>query len=298
MGKQLLRGGLAVTALAAATALSWATDRSQAHAEPECLNASNDFNRDGAVDVATGMPGANANTGAVEVRVSTGDGTAVHRIDAPDGSAGDEFGTALAEVASADGETDQDRCSQLVIGAPGEDAGGRADAGAVYVYRWDSATDAFALVKRLTQGNDGVPGTTQEGARFGWALAAPHHDSDIGPLVTPLYVGVPGYSVGGAEGAGAFARLELSTGTEDPVVTEGMLLRQGAGGIPGGPEAGDGFGSSLAVTDNGVLVGAPYEDIGSVRNAGAFVRWRTDDAGGARFISQKTNRRPRHGRGG
>src|SRR3954451_21506656 len=129
MHKGVVRGGVVVGALVAA-AFAWAVGPPQAKAEPECLWNSNDYNRDGVPDVAIGAPGANDGTGAVEVRVSEGDGGShTYRIAPTGGQAGDRFGTAIAEVAATDGEFDQERCSQLVIGAPGRDVGGKTDAG-------------------------------------------------------------------------------------------------------------------------------------------------------------------------
>ncbi|MQA06529.1 MAG: hypothetical protein GEV07_28745 [Streptosporangiales bacterium] len=290
MKRQTLRSALATTVLFAATALAWTVAPGQAHAEPECLNSSNDFDMDGVVDIAVGLPGANNGAGAVQVQLSNDGDPTTSIIDAPAGAAGDRFGTAIAEVASAEGEVDQDRCTQLAVGAPGRDVGGNQDAGAVFLFKWDSSADEFVSLNEFTQGSDGVPGQASAGARYGAALAAPHHADDIGPLVTPLFVGAPGYPAAGQEGAGAVTRLEFSTGTEDPTVDDGLLLQQGANGMPGTSEAGDGLGTSLAVTDGGVLMGVPYEDVAgeSEADAGGFIRWRANDSGDAKFITQNT----------
>lgn len=289
MNRQPLRAGLAATTFLFAAAFGWTVAPPLAHAEPECVNSSNDFNSDGGVDVPVGMPGANGDTGAVEVRVTDGDGTNIHRIEPPNGQPGDRFGAAVAEVASANGVTDQDQCTQLVVGAPGTAVAGNDDAGAFYLYRWDFDTNEFALAKKLTQETAGVPGDAQAGATFGAALAAEHHGPGTGPVVTPLYVGAPGYTVAGAKGAGAFVRLTFSPGADDPTVDEASLKRQGVDDMPGGAEAGDAFGASLATTGNGVLAGAPNEDVGSRADAGGFIRWRENDSGDARFITQNTS---------
>lgn len=54
--------------------------------------------------------------------------------------------------------------------------------------------------------------------------------------------------------------------------------------LPGADEAGDGFGAALAADGSLLLVGAPGEDVGSVRDAGAVsvLRYR----GGARFTGE------------
>lgn len=291
MKRHTLRSALATTALFTATAFAWTIAPGQAHAEPECLNSSNDFDMDGVPDVAVGAPGTNDGTGAVEVRMSNEGDPFTATVELPEGSEGapgDRFGAAVAEVASAEGEVDQNRCTQLVVGAPGRDVSGVPDAGAVYLFKWDTSSDTFVLLNEFNQGADGVPGDASPGARFGAALAAPHHGDDIGPLSTPLFVGAPGYPVTGRAGAGVVTRLEFTTGTETPSVDDGLLLRQGSGGVPGTAEAGDAFGASLAATDNGALIGAPREDIGDATDAGAFIRWRWNDMGDAKFISQRT----------
>ncbi|MQA81520.1 MAG: hypothetical protein GEV10_24065 [Streptosporangiales bacterium] len=287
MKRHLVRAGLAVAALTAVTGLAWA-GAPPASAEPECLNQSNDFDQDGGVDVAVGMPGADLSTGAVEVRVSDGEGSTVHRIEAPDAQRGDEFGFAVAEVAASGGEADQDRCSMLVVGAPGRDVGGAANAGAVFLYRWDAGAAGFALVGEYSMATDGVPGQAQAFARFGHALAAPYHEGgEIGGLVTPLYVGVPRYSVGSAHWSGAFTRLTFTL-DEDPAVDEGTLVTQDSAGIPDTAEQDDQLGDALAAVDGGVLVGAPGEQVGTVDWAGGFLRWREGDSGQARFVTQDT----------
>lgn len=284
--RNLVRGGVAVGVIAAA-AFTWGVNPPQANAEPECLWTSNDYNRDGVTDVAIGAPGANNGVGAVDVRVSENDGgTQTYRVAPPQGRAGDQFGTAIAEVAATDGEFTQERCSLLVVGAPGRDVGDNADAGAIYVYAFVNPDQGFQLVNSYTLDSPGVPGTARAGARFGAALAAPYHES-WDQLQTPLYAGAPGYAVGGAKGAGAFLRLTF-TEDQDQAVDTGAIMTQGSGGIPGSAEAGDAFGSALATVDGGVFVGAPREDVGSAVDAGGFVRWRERDTADARFFTQNT----------
>ncbi|MBO0826609.1 MAG: hypothetical protein J2P24_02395 [Streptosporangiales bacterium] len=283
--RKLVRAGVAVAVLAAA-GFAWAVNPPPAAAEPECLWISNDYNRDGRTDVAIGAPGATSAAGAVEVKVSEGDATHTYRVTPPDGRAGDQFGAAVAEVAATEGDLDQERCSQLVVGAPGRDVAGRADAGAIYVYAFIQ-NQGFALVSSYTLDSPGVPGTAQANARFGAALAAPFHADDIGPVQTPLYVGAPGYTVGTAKGAGAFLRLTFTT-DDDQAVDTGSIVTQDSAGVPGAAEAGDALGSALAATPYGVVAGTPGEDLGSANNAGSVLYWHTDPAAETIGVNQNT----------
>ena len=92
-----------------------------------------------------------------------------------------------------------------------------------------------------------------------------------GDTFADLAVGVPGESVGAVQGAGAVNVLYGSanglTGTNSDLFTQA----NGAGRV----ETGDGFGAALASGDfNGdgfadLAVGAPFEAVGSIQDAGA-----------------------------
>jgi hypothetical protein len=274
-----LRGGLAFAGLVAATTLTAGVGAPRALAEPGCTTSSNDFDRDGAADVAVGLPGASGAAGAVEVLLTNGGTQRVVRLTAPEARGGDRFGAAIAEVSAFRAAGDEDRCSLLAVGAPGRDAAGRSDAGAVLVYRYDASQRQFVLVREFRQGADGVPGTAQAGARFGAAVAAAFH-SGAGPdKTTRLYAGAPGTDVAGAADAGGFAGFELDGAT----AVNGRFVRQGAG-APGAAEAGDAFGSALAVARGDALVGAPGEN----RGAGGFVHWHANPAVPNLFVTQNT----------
>lgn len=292
MSNRLVRAGVAAGTLVAAGTFALAVGTPPAAAEPECLTGSNDFNGDGRVDVAVGAPGHPDYPGSVEVRVSQADATAVLHVDepgpgTPNDKAGDQFGAAVAEIADYHEEGEDTRCSLLVVGAPGRDVDGRQDAGAVFLFQYDRATGKFAFLHEYHQGGDGVPGTPQAGAHFGAVLASPHHHDDIGPVVTPLYVGIPGATVNGRKGAGAFARLTFGGGAT-PSVEKGVLVTQDSAGVPGTAEAGDALGSALAATPVGVLAGTPGEDIGSATNAGSIVYWHSDPAAKTVGVNQDT----------
>lgn len=292
MPNRVLRAGIAAAALVAAGSFAVAVGTPRASAEPECLTGSNDYNGDGQVDVAIGAPGHPDYPGAVEVRLSNDDSTSVVHLDepgpgTPNDKAGDQFGAAVAEIADYHEEGEDTRCSLLVVGAPGRDVDGNQDAGAVFLFQYDRSTEKFALLHEYHQGSDGVPGTPQAGARFGAVLASPYHHDDTAPVVTPLYVGIPGATVNGQKGAGAVASLTFGGG-ETPTVAKGVLVTQDSAGVPGHAEAGDGLGSALAATQVGVLAGTPGEDIGSATNAGSFLYWHTDPAARTLGVNQGT----------
>ncbi|MCB0911472.1 MAG: VCBS repeat-containing protein [Propionibacteriaceae bacterium] len=163
---------------------------------------------------------------------------------------GGRFGTSLA----SDG-------SLLVVGAPGETVNGARQAGAVYLV--DFAKDPLQA-QRVTEDTPGVPDDAQAQDRFGAALAA-----DDGWLV----VGVPGEDRKDESGhnqprTGMIVGFGLSGGT---IASAQAYDQRWA---PGTVEAGDGFGSSLAMArpckdTAGVLVGAWAEAVGARAQAGA-----------------------------
>jgi len=154
-----------------------------------------------------------------------------------------------------------DGFADLGVGAPGEDVGGAADAGALNVL-YGSASGLEASPDVFFQGSGGVGGSLEDGDRFGSAVAKGDFDGDG---VFDLAVGAPGETVGTDVAAGAVNVLMGSSGG----LTGGPLFTQV------NPEPGDQFGAALAAgdfDDDGVFdlaVGAPGEDIGAAGNAGA-----------------------------
>lgn len=281
------RSAIALASVAAAVAAAWSVSPPDAHAAAGCTG-SNDFDGDGTVDIAVGAPGGSGRAGSVEVRMGGLGGSRVVRVTEPGGHDGDRFGAAVAEVGdhyAGDGPT---RCSLLAVGAPGRDVGGVKNAGAVFLFAYDRGEEKFSFLTEVHQDSAGVPGKATAGAGFGSVLASPNLHFDYRD-VRPLYVGIPGATVGGHADAGAFARLTF-TGGDDPRVDEGRLVTQDSKGVPGDAEKGDRFGSSLAMLgDFGVAAGAPGEAIGSAKGAGAVVLWFPGAPQPSRFLSQNTD---------
>jgi hypothetical protein len=179
------------------------------------------------------------------------------------GAVGDRFGAAIVS-----GDFNDDRCVDLVVGAPG--TGG---VGAVYVVYGTTAGVGLGSVIRL-------PYAGFAGDAFGTALAV-----EVAGGVH-IWVGAPGRDVDGNVNAGAVVRYTLTDGA----VSSPSVLTQNSPGVPGAAEPGDRFGQVLAPVDGGVLIGQPREDVGAMVNAGMVtVMYRPDVNGGRSYgITENT----------
>ena len=149
---------------------------------------------------------------------------------------GDRFGSAVALSAGPDPEFLSD--ARLVVGAPGEDVGARADAGAariVPLYRscehgcGSNAYPGDDEAVTLVQGRRHTPGSAGAGNQFGAAVSwLPGVDG--GTLVA-----APGQTVGGQADAGAVAVL-------DPDPANAHQVDQDTGALPGGAHSDARFG--------------------------------------------------------
>lgn len=228
-----------------------------------------DANGDGLPDLVVGAPGEDvgsvSNAGAVNVfyggpdgRYDSAGGRRITQEDLSQRSErGDRFGAALS-LADVTG----DRLVDLIIGAPGEDAG----AGQVVVVPGSATGLDVASPTILAQGARGAAGAAESGDAFGSSIS----------VGDGLWVGAPGEDIGGAADAGAATRFPIN-----PLTSRGSVqYRQGVRGIPGTPERGDRFGASLG--HGGSVIGVPGEDIGRRVDAGIVV-WKL-----TKSISQRT----------
>jgi cysteine-rich repeat protein len=161
----------------------------------------------------------------------------VTKLTAGDAQEGDRFGRAVAL-----------RLDTLLVGAPGEDTGAR-EGGAAYIFdRNEGGTNNWGQVRKLRAAD------AQAGDRFGTAVAL--------TLDTAL-VGAPGEDTGATDGGAAyiFDRDEGGTDHWGQVV---KLLASDA-------QAADRFGSTVAVSLDTALVGAPHEDSGAPEGGAAYV---------------------------
>jgi len=214
----------------------------------EGLAISGDTLAVGASDESSAAPGVGADqtnddaryAGAVYVFTeAAGTWSQQAYIKASNPGARDQFGTAVA----LDGDT-------LVVGAPGESSSARGSdgdqsddsasfAGAVYVF--ERRAGIWAQTAYLKASNAGASDA------FGASVAV---SGDT------LVVGAPGEASGGADpgddsapGAGAAYVLQR----KDGAWTETAYLKASS------PDAGDGFGTSVALAGDTIAVGAPVE---------------------------------------
>jgi hypothetical protein len=237
-----------------------------------------DFNNDGFIDLAVGVPqegiGSLQSVGAVNVLYGSSSGLTGSRSQQfTQDSAGvpgtaepnDRFGDALAA-----GDFDHDGVADLAVGVPGEGLGSVQGAGAVNVLYGSAVGLTGSGSQQFTQDSAGVPGTAESNDRFGDALAAGDFDNDG---AADLAVGMLAESVGSSQGAGA---VNILYGAAAGLTGSGsQQFTQDSAGVPGTADANDHFGAALAAgdfDDDGfadLTVGVPGETLGSIPGAGA-----------------------------
>ena len=249
-------------------------------AEGDMLGQSVALSGDTAVVGASGDDiGANIDQGSAYVFVrEEGRWKVKTKLTAADGAAGDNFGWSV----SIDGST-------IVVGAPNDDVSGIADAGSTYVFvgsgaSWTQETAlrspgpalgdqlgwsvaisgdiAFVGVRNFSAGNGAImradrSGTTWtlkgfitlSGASSGWG-------SSMAGSGSTFVVGAPTYN---------------SHGTAAIITVTGPNLGDIAYGFVTSSDiaSGDEFGSSVAISGNTVVVGAPGHDVGGAANQGS-----------------------------
>ena len=172
------------------------------------------------------------------------------------GSPATPVGTAAAAGRAELVDFNGDNLDDLAIGAPGENLGVRADAGAVNV-QYGSPAGLAGNGQVLTQG------TPEAGDRFGAALAKGRFNDDD---FVDLAVGAPAEDLGRTDAAGV---VTVFYGSASGLTGPGDILQQTS------PENGDAFGSTLDSGDfnadgvDDLAVGAPGEDVGPDQDAGA-----------------------------
>jgi hypothetical protein len=241
--------------------------------------ATGDFNNDGYADLAIGVPfedvGLDVNAGAVNVLY--GGATGLSSEDdqiwtqgstgvAGDGvEPGDEFGASLAA-----GDLDGDGYADLAVGVPGEAVGAVSNAGAVNVLYGSSTGLTGTGSDFWTQDSTAINDTAETFDHFGFSVTVANFGKSS---PADLVIGVPNEDLGGVDDVGAVAEL---FGTSAGVTATGdRLWSQDSSGVPGTAETGDGFGFSVAAANLGesshadLAIGIPFEDVGTIIDAGA-----------------------------
>ncbi len=190
--------------------------------------------------------------------------------------AGDQFGEVLEAIPSGQGDI-------LVVGIPHEDIGKEKDAGAVGLLPLPGP------LTMVNQNSAGAAGKAEAGDRYGSAVDI--YATFIATPVGVVAIGVPGEDNKGGVDAGAVAYASFDivfdpTEYVGPITGMATTVNQATPGVAGKAEAGDKFGSSIQVgefgTDNGIrqLVStAPYENVGSISNAGQLSMTRIEEDG-------------------
>ena len=243
--------------------------------------ATGDFNHDGYMDLAMGVPyediGTLANAGAVNIIYGGPDGLAqrkgqcqIFHEDSPNvvgnSEAGDKFGKSLSS-----GDYNQDGYADLAIGSPGETINGYTNAGKVTVlFGGTNGLNGIAS-KEFHQNVSGIPGSVEAGDQFGFALSSADFNNDG---YTDLAIGAPYEDIGSLSSAGSVIVINGSlTGLNANSTSE---WHQNISGINGTAEAGDEFGYALASGDFNydgnadLAIGVPGEAIGNDNDAGAI----------------------------
>lgn len=245
------------------------------------IAAFGDFNGDGKDDAAIGVPlediGSVVNAGQVDVFFGTPAGLSAtfaqiwHEDSAGISSIpGTEkrFGSAIAV-----GDFDKNGRDDLAIGVPNADIGGVTDAGAVHVLYYGGPVNAPKLIKEQywNQDSGNIDDAAETNDHFGARLAAGDFNQDG---YADLVIGVPDEDYGSTVDSGAVHVIYGASGglsTSNVGHPPDQYYRQGVvqlfGTIKDTPEAGDHFGSVLAVGKLGVfdtidslIIGVPNEN--------------------------------------
>lgn len=247
--------------------------------------AAGDFNKDGFDDLAVGVPGREVtligSAGMVLVFYGFSSGLAPVSLLTQDSQSGSVSMADVAEPADqfghtlATGDFNGDGADDLAIGVPFEDWIDLND-GAVHVV-FGVPNVGLTLTGNLlwTQGASGIPGTSEAGDNFGFALAAGRFNADG---FADLAIGAPGETVGtvfGPQLAAGAVTVVYPTGSGHTAVA----YTQQTLPLDNFPEPLDRFGRSLAAGDfsgdglDDLAVGAPGESIltpmGEVDGAGS-----------------------------
>ena len=249
--------------------------------------ASGDFNADGFMDLAIGVPadpvGAAVTAGVVHVLYGGAGGLATNGVqywtqdDLPlsVSEAGDQFGFSLAA-----GDFNGDGFDDLAIGVPYEDVGDIRGAGCVHVMNGSAQGLSAVGAKYVQQGLHGLTDAPESDDHFGWALCAGDFNGDG---YDDLAVGAPDEDFSGLVNVGVVQVIPGSASGLNR--SAGVIWHQNAAGLPTVAAAQDAFGRALSAADyNGdgfadLAVGIPFKDLMGVLNCGSVLIVRGSAAG-------------------
>lgn len=236
--------------------------------------ATGDFNGDGRDDTAIGAPGEDVgnltDAGSINVIYGSTSGlsSSGDRVFTQNGAiagateADDHFGASVAS-----GDFNNDGYDDVVVGAPGEDIGGKKNAGAVHVIYGSS--NGLTTAGNRVYNHTSVSGAVETGDQFGFSVTTGDFNGDN---YDDLAVGSPTENIGSTADAGV---VNIIYGSASGLTTAGNKAFLQTTAKVGANEKNDLFGSTLTSGDfNGdtfddLAVGAPGEDIGAINGAGA-----------------------------
>ena len=241
--------------------------------------ASGDFDGDGYPDLAIGVlwggPTTGMGHGAVDVLFGGPSGLsaigAMQVTQASPGVPGQSAESVGFAEALAAGDFTGDGIDDLAIGRSRDSLNGDNDVSSGSVNILYGTVDGPSTVgaQLWSQDTPGIAGAPQDRDRFGSALATGDFDHDG---YQDLAIGVPGDRIGTLD-VGA---VNVIYGSTAGLTADGsQQWQQGTPGIPGSNEDGDVFGGALASGDfdsdgsDDLAIGTPFEDVGSVVDAGA-----------------------------
>ncbi|MFI7588634.1 hypothetical protein ACIB24_16305 [Spongisporangium articulatum] len=223
-----------------------------------------DLDSDGLDDLVVGAWFANNYGGRTWILFNSPTGYAAgkHVELTPNRIGGDYFGAAVAITSRSGGRKD------VWVGAPGRTVSGVPAAGVVWRFTV-SSSGSVGTPKAVSQNTSGVPGSAEPGDWFGSVLA---------PASEGVVVGVPDEAIGKHTDAGMVEWI-----WQGGRGLEGIGLSQDSPGVPGVAETGDMFGWSVSA--GGEVVGAPWEDVGSTKDAGGVQTFRISGTGESRAVA-------------
>lgn len=226
-----------------------------------CVAVVDDFDGDGAPDMAVGARGVNV-LGPDTGRVYVYSGQSGALIRTHDGlAAGGEFGFSLAAI----GDLNGDGVGELVVGSPYAPGGGT-----VRVFSGANGNQIYAL-------SGGVPN-----ARFGQSLGVA--DDLDGDAVPDILVGSPGFNPGSAVSSGRAQAFSGATGALLHTVTNNAVASNDEFGIRI-----TGLGDLTGDGRSEFLVGCFLDDTGShINNGSARMFSGADGAAIAQFVGDST----------